>query len=147
LARKRGQLMMETLEPRHLLTAFSPGGDGTVGVLTDPLVMQPADTLRIDLGGAAANQFDRVQIAEAAKFDGKLSVHLVNKFDPVVGTSFQIVNSVGTSGAFAELELPENLAGGKRLVPVITPDGLTLVVADPQRPAGNSLLATNRNVP
>ena len=84
------------------------------------------------------SQFDQVQISDAAKFDGTLAVHLINNFDPAVGTTFQVVTSVGSSGAFSKLELPEDLADGKRLVPVLSRGGLTLVVADAGPPGGRS---------
>ena len=100
------------------MAVFSPGGDGTVGLYTDPLVMTRDDTLRIDLGGAGTNQYDRVQISDAAQFDGTLSVHLVDGFDPAVGTTFQVVSSEGSAGAFTALSLP-NMADGKRLAPVL----------------------------
>ena len=107
--------------------------------------MDSSDTLRIDLGGTdPGSTYDQVTVNESAQFDGTLSVQVIKGFDPDVGTTFHVVSSVGSTGAFTELNLPE-LAEGKRLVPVLPPDGLTLVVADPERPTGDSQLRLPEN--
>jgi hypothetical protein len=69
---------MERLEDCQWSVLISPGGDGTVGLYTDPLAMTRDDTLRIDLGGTAARQHGRIQISDAARCDGTLAKHLIN---------------------------------------------------------------------
>ena len=136
----RRRMLLESLENRHLLAGdiFSPGGQGTAGSLAGPLTMVADDSLQIDIGGTAAGtSYDQVIVDQQAKFDGALSVQLIDGFDPAIGETFQVVSSVGSSGTFAQLDLPANLPDGKRFVPVFSPEGLTLVVADAERPAAD----------
>jgi len=133
---------METLEPRILLTneIISPGGLGFAALLSRQLVMDSTDSLIIELGGTTAGtQYDQVRVGDSAKFDGSLTVKLLGGYDPAIGTTFDVVTSTGSTGAFAQLDV-QNLPNGKRLVPVHSPAGLKLVVADPARPAGGSQL-------
>ncbi|TVP98792.1 MAG: hypothetical protein EA381_11745 [Planctomycetaceae bacterium] len=137
---RRPQLGVQSLEARHLLAALiSPGGEDQVGNWTEPLAMTAGDKLLIELAGADTGQFDRVVIDSEAKLGGTLEVRLLDDFAPAVGTTFHVISSVGSSGAFADLTLP-TFADGRRLVPVMSPVGMTLVVADPDRPSGNSQL-------
>ncbi len=145
---QRRRMLLESLENRHLLAGdiFSPGGQGTAGSLAGPLTMVADDSLQIDIGGTAAGtSYDQVIVGASAQFDGALSVQLIDGFDPAIGETFQVVSSVGSSGTFAQLDLPANLPDGKRFVPVFSPEGLTLVVADAERPSGGSQLRLPNN--
>ena len=135
-------MLFEDLEDRRVMTVVSPGGEDAFGVQQESLLqMQSGDTLKIELGGNTAGfTYDQVNVAGSAKFDGTLLVELENNFNPVIGTRFDVVTSVGSSGVFSQLELPTGMAEGKRLVPVLARGGLSLVVAPASRPTGGSQL-------
>ncbi|MGN6135075.1 MAG: hypothetical protein ACTHOU_11290, partial [Aureliella sp.] len=149
---RRGRLRslligVESLEPRIVMAnaIFAPGSDGNnqdvIGVLnTSEFRMDSTDELRIQLGGdAGAPSFDQVVASGSSQLAGVLKVSLLDGLDPAVGSTFQVVDSVGSTGAFQSIDLP-TLSGDKRLVPVASPNGLTLVVADGLRPTGGSQL-------
>ncbi len=138
---------MESLEQRIVLAneLFAPGlGANNVDVIGQlnfaQFKMDSTDELRIQLGGTVSTPtFDQVKVTGSSQLAGLLRVSLLNGLDPNVGATFQVVDSVGSSGAFDTLELP-TLSNGKRLVPVASPSGLTLMVAEATRPTGGSQL-------
>ena len=68
--------------------------------------------LQMEIGGIAANQFDRLIVTGAANLGGTLDVALVNGFTPPVGTNFPILqygsrtgNFTATTGDFSTTQL------------------------------------------
>jgi virginiamycin B lyase len=82
--------------------------------------------LNIDIGGLAANQFDRLAITGAANLDGTLNVALINGFTPALNNSFQILTFANRVGDFA-VKNGLNL-GANKFDPQYHPTDLTLVV-------------------
>ncbi len=71
-----------------------------------------AGSLDIKLGGAAAGQYDQLQVTGNTALSGTLNVSLVNNFMPTQGQSFQIITFMGTlSGDFTTENFP-TLGGG-----------------------------------
>jgi autotransporter-associated beta strand protein len=90
------------LRPGNSAAAVSYGGALALGSTT---------TLAVELGGAAAGQYDQIQVAGALSLSGDLAVSLINGFAPTAGQSFNILDWGSLSGAFASLSLPA-LGGG-----------------------------------
>ena len=80
------------------LTAFQQGAGGS---------------LQIDLAGSLrGGGYDRVNVLGNAQLDGALHVELINGFVPTIGSSFDILDWGGLSGAFSSLELPQIFGRG-----------------------------------
>jgi hypothetical protein len=69
-----------------------------------------AGTIAIELGGAAAGEFDEVFVRGALTAGGTLSVSLIDNFAPAAGDAFDILDFGSISGSF-HLELPALGAG------------------------------------
>jgi hypothetical protein len=68
------------------------------------LTLDPAGTLAVELGGAAAGSFGRVTVTGAAALDGALELALVDGFLPELGNRFQIMTFGSRSGGFDTLQ-------------------------------------------
>jgi len=66
-------------------------------------------SLTFDIAGAAAGQYDQLNVSGKAKFNGLMTVNLLNGFVPQIGDMFDIMNFAGGSGTFSKvLGLPIN---------------------------------------
>jgi hypothetical protein len=92
------------------LAPGSPGA-GTTNVAGDYLAVSPNAVLEIELGGAAAGQFDRLAVTGQALLDGSLNVSLINGFTPANGDSFDILDFGTIAGNFSTVNLPALGAG------------------------------------
>lgn len=75
------------------------------------LTMAPTSEYRVDLGGVAAGQYDRVTGNSGVAIDGTLSVSLINGYTPVLGDEFTIMSVGGVNGQFENIEAPTLPAG------------------------------------
>ena len=98
-----------------------------------------AAELNIELGGTAVDNFDQIDIAGAASFDGFLNISLIDGFAPLVGDTFEVLRYSSFSGDFDAINGLE-LEGGLTLKPVFLDDRLVLTV---NGPVNNAPLATD----
>jgi hypothetical protein len=61
--------------------------------------------IKLDIGGVAAGQFDRVVVDGTLTAGGVLDVDLVGSYSPVAGQAFKVLSFADAAGAFA-LDLP-----------------------------------------
>jgi hypothetical protein len=111
------------------LAAGAATGNGTISgdLANDSGVVSPGDgvgpmqiggdynqgeqgTLSIQIAGD--DQYDVLDVNGMLNANGRLSVSLLNSYDPAVGTSFNILNFNGFNGQFSSMDLPQ-LSGGK----------------------------------
>jgi hypothetical protein len=114
----------------------NPGGIGAAGLITvNGNYTQTANgVLNMDIGGLAANQYDRLAVNGVVTLAGTLNVSLINAYMPAVGDSFQILTFTGRNGDF-QTENGLQL-GANRFDPRYDATSLTLVVV----PAGVGLI-------
>jgi hypothetical protein len=70
-------------------------------------------TLSVELGGAAAAQFDRLEVSGSATLAGALDVSLLDGFQPALGQQFEVMTFASRSGTiptFAGLDVGHGLA-------------------------------------
>jgi hypothetical protein len=66
-------------------------------------------SLTFDIAGTAARQYDHLNVSGKAKFNGLMTVNLLNGFVPQIGNMFDIMNFASGSGTFSQvLGLPIN---------------------------------------
>ncbi|MFM8479114.1 MAG: autotransporter-associated beta strand repeat-containing protein, partial [Planctomycetaceae bacterium] len=122
------------LNPGQLAGASAPIGDLQVASLS----MTSGSTLKFQIAGGAAGQFDTLSVTGAAALNGTLAIELTGGYTPAAGTIFQVLSAGSTSGQFT------NWTGltysGGVLLPIQTPGGLFLV-ATPFPAGAVSLLA------
>lgn len=87
--------------------------------------------LHVDLGGTDNTnpldpQFDQLIITDSAALSGKLSIALVQGFDPAKGDEFAVVEAGDLAGAYGEID-GMVIGNGLVLVPNYSPTALTLV--------------------
>lgn len=83
----------------------APGGP--LGTLTiDGNYSQAGGTLQIELGGAAAGQYDSLAISGAANLGGTLQITIANNFQPTPGQRFTILSAGSVNGKFAQVTGP-----------------------------------------
>ena len=75
-------------------------GDGAGKLTVQGSFSQAASgSLAVELGGAAAGQFDVLQVDQTASLDGTLAVSLVNGFQPQTGNFFNVLTAGGGTQA------------------------------------------------
>jgi filamentous hemagglutinin family protein len=97
---------------------LSPGGDGVVGTLdvTGNLTLGTNGTLKVDLGGTASGQSDRVAVTGNLAMDGTLSATQLSAYSPVTPDAITVITAGGTpTGRFATTSLPTNFVAGYQL--------------------------------
>jgi hypothetical protein len=90
---------------------FRPGGANAAGELTicgsfTNRYAGATGTLAIELGGRAANQYDRLTVTNQLYAGGTLDVSLINGFRPVGGDTFKILDFAAAPGTFDTVNLP-----------------------------------------
>jgi fibronectin-binding autotransporter adhesin len=90
----------------------SPGAEVGAGVLsvTGGASFAAGSTALFQLGGAAANQFDQLNLTGALAAGGTLDIDLIGGFSPAAGNTFDILDFTTATGSFT-LSLPA-LTGG-----------------------------------
>ena len=66
-------------------------------------------TLKIDLGGTAAGEFDQLQVAGNVALNGTLDVSLLDGFTGEAGQTFDIITANSISGTFDNVIAPEDM--------------------------------------
>ena len=87
-------------------TAFNPTGILQLGGNYTQLDFA---TLKIDLGGTAADEFDQLQVAGNVALNGTLDVSLLNGFTGEAGQTFDIITANSISGTFDNVIAPEDM--------------------------------------
>ena len=112
--------------------AFSNGGTikagGNLAVTVTPREMIETATgvIALTLGGAAANQYDRLTVGGGIHEDGTVTVGLADGYAPKVGDRFTLLNYGSKSGGFAVTNLPTLV--GKHFATTESGNALTLTV-------------------
>jgi fibronectin-binding autotransporter adhesin len=104
-----------------------PGGSAGTITVDGSYTQAAAGTLKVEIGGAQANMFDRLLIAGNATLDGTLEISLINGFVPQVGDSFVILTTNARQGQFATVN-GTVIAGGLVFVVQYTNTSVKLVV-------------------
>ncbi|MBI5911850.1 MAG: hypothetical protein HY848_18125, partial [Betaproteobacteria bacterium] len=91
---------------------INPGGTGATGTLaiTGDVQLSTGSNLNMELGGAAAGQFDKLTVSGAATLGGMLTSTLINGFVPS-GQNFDVITAGSASGSFATSNLPFGING------------------------------------
>jgi hypothetical protein len=112
------------------LAGFDPGVVWSAETMTidGTFSLMEGATLQIDLGGAAAGEFDMLEVGGTADLAGELHVSLANGFTPSPGDLFPVLNAADVSG------MP-SLDGEAGFSLVNTAEGLSLYFGD--LPAGD----------
>ncbi len=128
----------------HFDGGFSPGASPGVVPFEGGVEFGIANLLEIELGGLAAGEFDRLEIAGDVILDGTLDVQLLDAFMPTAGDTFEILDVGGTlSGQFvglAEGALIEFDTGVPLQLTYIGGDGNDVVLTAVPEPASLLLL-------
>ena len=66
-------------------------------------------TLKIDLGGTAAGEFDQLQVAGNASLNGTLDVSMLDGFTATAGQTFDIITANSVTGTFDNVIAPEGM--------------------------------------
>ena len=66
-------------------------------------------TLKIDLGGAVAGEFDQLQVAGNASLNGTLDVSMLDGFTATAGQTFDIITANSITGTFDDVIAPEGM--------------------------------------
>ncbi len=90
---------------------FSPGASAAA-VSLENFTLDSTATLAIELGGTTVgSEYDQLSFTGTGVLGGKLSISLINGFNPLSGNSFKLIAGGAFSGAFNSIELPA-LSGG-----------------------------------
>ncbi len=87
-----------------------------------------AATYKVELGGAAAGQFDLLTCTGHASLAGDLEVTLINNFVPAECDAFPVLTAGSISGQFENVNVT-NLPPGMELRMIPSPTAVTLLVA------------------
>jgi len=88
--------------------ALAPGASAGTLTLGDDLTLQTGSTLKIELGGLLAGDWDVLDVAGAVEFGGTLQVSLIDDFVPQSGDTFDILDWGSLAATtFDAIELPE----------------------------------------
>jgi len=66
-------------------------------------------TLKIDLGGTQAGEFDQLQVDGNAALSGTLDVSMIDGFDGVAGQTFDIITANAVTGTFDNVIAPDGM--------------------------------------
>ena len=66
-------------------------------------------TLKIDLGGSAAGEFDQLQVAGNASLNGTLDISMLDGFTATAGQTFDIITANAITGTFDNVIAPEGM--------------------------------------
>jgi hypothetical protein len=94
-------------------TAISAGVVHFIGSATMGAFTQTGGTLRVEIAGVAAGEFDKLNITGQASLGGALQVAFVDGFTPLAGDEFQILDFgslVGTFAFVSVVDLPPGLS-------------------------------------
>lgn len=93
-----GSVFLEgDVRPGATIGTMAFGGDVSIG---------SASTVRMELAGTTAGQFDRITTAVSLSLGGTLDVTLAPGFTPVVGQAFDLFDWGTRNGTFASISLP-----------------------------------------
>lgn len=106
-----------------------PGGDAGVGTLSvaGNYTQTSGGTLRIELGGTSAGQYDKLALTQQATLAGTLSVALLPGYSPAVNDTFEVMTFGSSSGDFNTGNLIP-IGSGLALSRSYTPVTMTLTV-------------------
>jgi autotransporter-associated beta strand protein len=84
-----------------------PAGQGAVGTMTinGNYTQNSGGTLDLEIAGAKS--FDELNISKNASFAGTIDVSLLNNYNPLSGTDFQLITFNSSSGKFGTVNLPQ----------------------------------------
>jgi hypothetical protein len=111
-----GTISLTNLAPN--LGTIEAGVGGLVSIIGN-LSNDPAATLRIVIGGAAADQRGRISVTGTADLAGTLAVKLTNGFVPAIDQSFQFLSAASVVGSFGAV-VDEDPEDGRAYVVVAT---------------------------
>jgi hypothetical protein len=87
--------------------AIIPGNSPALITYGGDVVLGPAATLKIELGGTTrGSMYDALNIAGNLTTESALEVSLINGFVPSIGQTFDILNWGSLNGQFSSLTLP-----------------------------------------
>ena len=108
--------------------SLSPGVSPGQITVTGDYTPSAFTTTLIELGGAApATGYDQVVVNGVARFNGPLSVALINSFVPRACQTFEVVKYTSRVGTFTNPTVPIDIGNGMKLRQVYTPTSLVLV--------------------
>lgn len=102
--------------------AVAPGNDGpgalTIGANASPFIagnytQGVNGSLRIEIGGPAAGQFDTLTVAGTAALGGGVNVALIDGYIPPIGAEFVVLTAASRTGTFARMSGAQ-IAPGKK---------------------------------
>ncbi|HEX6963359.1 MAG TPA: hypothetical protein VF175_15940 [Lacipirellula sp.] len=83
----------------------------------------------LELGGTAANQYDRLSLTGAATLAGALKLSTIDGYIPMLGDMFEILSAPGgVSGAFTAVTQPAGMPAGLLLDVIYAPTAVQLAV-------------------
>jgi hypothetical protein len=86
---------------------LNPGNSPGVVNFAGDVVLGPASTLQIELGGTTpGSQYDQINVAGELTLDGTLEISLINGFTPSAGQTFDILNWGSLTGEFSSIQFP-----------------------------------------
>ena len=120
----------------------TPGGAGAAGTLTvTGSYVQTAGTLRLDVGGLALSQFDRVLASLSAFVGGTMDVTPINGFDATSSTFLNVLTAPTVGGTFAQVTFTPT-ASGRGFGDAYTPTAARVTVG-PTAPTVPDLVAAS----
>jgi fibronectin-binding autotransporter adhesin len=85
---------------------FSPGFSPAI-LSVGNVALSPTSTLIMEIGGSSPGSgYDQLLSLGTLAFDGTLQISLINGFNPSLGQSFHLFDSVALSGDFDAINLP-----------------------------------------
>ena len=96
------------------LGAMGLGAQATAGQVSAVAFQQVASgSYGVDLGGTGLSDFDRLGLTGTASLDGRLIIHGIGGYVPMLGDTFDILSAFGgVNGSFAEIVQPINMPAG-----------------------------------
>ena len=107
---------------------YAPGDSAAAVSFDGSVVLDPANTLSIEIGGLTAGaEFDQINVASDITIDGTLDLSLIGGFTPTLGDTFQIINAANRTGSFSSV-LGNAIPGGLGFDVLYSPTGVSLQV-------------------
>lgn len=108
--------------------AVEPGLSAGALAVAGTYTQSAGGTLRIEVGGTGAGQFDTLTVSGAATLAGELNVQAINGYTPTTGDTFVILTAGTRNGTFA------TLTGTPGFAVSYTPTQVILTATTPQLP-------------
>jgi hypothetical protein len=99
---------------------ISPGASPGALIITSNFVQHAGNTLRIQIAGRTAGQFDQLRVGGSVTLGGRLEVSLLDSFAPDLGEQFPLLVCTNVSGAFSAVSAPPGFSLTNGVLPLVT---------------------------